>query len=45
MTEPSPCPDCDATETVTECTIGGRPGGRFVEVVHADSCPSLRGIV
>lgn len=45
MTEPHPCPDCDATQTVTECTIGGRPGGRLVETIHASSCPTLRRIV
>lgn len=40
-----PCPDCDATQTVTEVTIGGRPGGSLRETVHAASCPSLRGVV
>jgi hypothetical protein len=49
MTEPRPCPDCDATQTVTPCWIARRGGGRavieFREVEHASTCPTLRGIV
>lgn len=49
MTKPSPCPDCDAEERVTPCTISRRGGGRavieLVEVIHAATCPTLRGVV
>lgn len=51
MTEPtsSPCPDCDATQTITPGWIARRGGGRavinLVDTYHAPSCPRLRGIV
>jgi hypothetical protein len=49
MTEPSPCPDCDATQTVTPAMIARRDGTRaeikLVDTFHADTCPTLRGIV
>jgi hypothetical protein len=39
------CPDCPAEQRVTECTIGGRPGGHLAVTVHASSCPSFRGVI
>jgi hypothetical protein len=46
MSTPAPiCPDCPAEQRVTPCTIGGRPGGRLLETVHASSCPKFRGVI
>jgi hypothetical protein len=48
MTEPSPCPDCDATQTVVVGMIARRDGSRapieYRETEHASTCPTLRGI-
>lgn len=47
--EPPACMDCDAEKVVTVCSIARLDGGRapidLIEIVHASSCPVLRGVI